>query len=366
MAKKNKILFILRAPLGFRGTSGTFLLINALRENYDVQVISPYIRNVAKDIVHEGNIKNTIVRHEDSDSVIAVDNIIKKFQPNLIYMVNSPFFLRYIYVFKGLYPKIKWILDVRTPLLAKNKEYKKIRKSMFFAQFYVDKIISLNHKSVKTWIPYLFRSTSIYPLSLDMSKFDLSLTRTSKQEDQIKFVFIGTLHKLRRIDKLIEIFASSVNKINKKMIFDIYGSGQAIEELSDLVIKLNMQDHIHIKGILKQEKLFKLLPVYDVGIAYVPFDIYEDSPSLKSIEYAGAGLHIIASNTNAHVKYHKEGLQMSFFDNTSNSFIEAINYFIKSNDKEIVVQNNLKVVRKHHYSNIKDDFFIPYIKDLIN
>ncbi len=364
-----KITFILQAPLGTRGTPGTYLLLENLAKQCQVQVISPKLNKQEAIIVHNcTEIKSVFLDFDDIESAIMLSySVMEKFSPDIIYMMNSDYNLNFIYKLKPLFEDTKWVVDVKTPSLVEGKRKRRRRFKSFLLQFYVEKIFTLSRDSVETWIPFLFRKTYIYPLGIQLSNFiSKTYNHDPKRIKCKKFVFIGTLHKVRKIDFLIKaINQMSKNNYSTGIKFDFYGDGNAREELQQLANNLKLQDVVKFHGLIPQQKLNALLGNYDAGIAYVPNEKYEKSPSLKSLEYIAAGLPTMVSDTLGHREYLKYDLHFDFFENNIDSFCEVIKKMIVIGVNYKDIEKNLESIKQFDYEILAKKIILPELSTML-
>jgi len=102
----------------------------------------------------------------------------------------------------------------------------------------------------------------------------------------IKFGYIGTIHKLKNVNLLIDAFKTV--KGNAKLI--IWGNGQS-EEIEKIKKAMLEDNRIEYKGSYTYDQLFKVLSNIDIGI--VP-SLVENYP-LVVREFLSAGIPVIAS-----------------------------------------------------------------------
>jgi glycosyltransferase involved in cell wall biosynthesis len=86
---------------------------------------------------------------------------------------------------------------------------------------------------------------------------------------------------------------------------------------------------------------------------------------LKSLEYAAAGLPIIASKTLGHLDYmNRFGFKFELFNNTFESFYKLIKKLDEQGFDEKDVANNLKCVQRFDWDVIAQTKLLPLYKDL--
>lgn len=81
---------------------------------------------------------------------------------------------------------------------------------------------------------------------------------TKMHDDQLSIIFIGWLEKYKGITDLIHA-AKILKEYKDKIKFEIYGSGDSLEEIKKLIAEFKLSDMITLKGWANQEKKFLAL-----------------------------------------------------------------------------------------------------------
>ena len=110
-------------------------------------------------------------------------------------------------------------------------------------------------------------------------------------EGTLKLVSAFRMTWEKNIDGTIQ-FAKCLMEKGVPFIYDIYGSGQDLDQLYFLVDHYNLKDHIRIKGEVENDYLKGVLPKYDF---FVQLSISE-SLGMSVIEAQSLGLPCIISN----------------------------------------------------------------------
>jgi len=364
MSKKLKIAFFSAWPFGLRGTPGTYRFIEKMLEYSQLLVFAPIAQ---KDVVFFSRrvpiipVKSLFKHRDIKDSIIPL----KHFDPDIIYIFNYPEWYKLVDILKRKLPQKKIIFDIKTPLLPKGNKRQKIQEKGTLAQKHLDAIVTLSTESVKTWLPEYTHSPIVYPLGIDFSLFrpDFSVL---ENKNSLRFVFIGTLHPKRQIDVLIHAFKDFVDQSKKAVILDIYGGGPDLKRLEDMVLSFGMEKHIRLQGLKNQDDLIQLLPEYDAGIAWVPYENYDASPSLKSLEYMASGLTILASDTRAHKALVDQNFKVDLFSNNKESIVNALHKACANGFFKKHAIQNIKAVKKHDYGFIIRNYHFKLFKQLNN
>jgi len=119
---------------------------------------------------------------------------------------------------------------------------------------------------------------------------DLKFRQQRRLRAEKWFVLPTTLEKPRNLPAVLDAFKN----LDDCHLF-LYGDG---EELATLKSDYGGWPNIHLMGHCRHEELMEKLSEYDCGISFIPITRhYEFQPPLKTIEYLGAGLPVIATNT---------------------------------------------------------------------
>lgn len=195
---------------------------------------------------------------------------------------------------KFVYPKKKFLLDIRTGSVAIKKGNRLFYNSLMIAETKKFKCVSVISKSLgrKLGLP---KKTYILPLGADV------ISSTNKAFDSMKLLYVGTLYN-RNIEHTIEGFSKFYNKYNKKIDinYTIVGNGSTIEEnkLKTLVRNKKLGSYIKFAGQIPHTEIKNFFDVHNIGISYIPITSYFDvQPSTKNFEYLLSGIPVIATNT---------------------------------------------------------------------
>jgi glycosyltransferase involved in cell wall biosynthesis len=286
------------------------------------------------------------------------------FDPDIIYIFNFPDWHKLLSFLKEKFPNKKFILDIKSPLLASGKKRYQIQKRGNDVFHLLNAIVTLSKSNISTWMPECNIEPIVYPLGLDVStishiKFPVERKKCSR------FVYIGTLHKHRQLDLLIESFINFRGTVDEPVYLDIFGTGPDERRLYEFASNRLNSECIRFNGICSQSALFDKIPDYDAGIAYVPYNLYNESPSLKVIEYLASGLPVIASDTLAHKDLINQGFSINFFSNNINSLKQSLLEVFSQGFSEEKIKKNLKSIINFDYNHIIHQYFLPLFNSLL-
>lgn len=293
---------------------------------------------------------------------------LNKFKPDIVHLFQSVRCHTDARHLRYLTPNAKWILDFRSPLFAtkgSSEQFKRL-KNFFLSQFHVDWIMTHSKLTLASNLPIRIKKSTEIPPGVDLKIFK---PRVHKESMPVKFVFIGSLAKIRKVDLLINMFQKAMNSLKVSIKLDIYGKGNALEDITMLIKNKSLQNSICLKGVLPQKELFVKLGEYDVGIAYVPNEgegrLFSKAPSLKSLEYAAAGLHVIASATQGHKDYmNRFGFEFELFKNSCEDFQAIIKKILTTGFSSKMIEKNQQALENFDWYKIVEKKLIPLYRRL--
>jgi len=194
----------------------------------------------------------------------------------------------------------------------------------------------------------------ILPLGIDP---EYVLQKKLIIDEQLKFLYIGTIDKLREFDKLLDVL-KEFQKDN--WILDIYSS-------TNLQIDKKLQNKIFQKGYIKRSELLNKINEYDVGIFVLPnVTLYKVASPTKVMEYYQAGIPSLMSNIPECVE---------LFDDNSGFIVNFDKDDLKNSIKKILSMDKLSLInmgyrgqnillKKRNYKIISKELF-DFLKDLV-
>jgi glycosyltransferase involved in cell wall biosynthesis len=357
-----KIAFCSAVSFGAQGSPGTYKFIEKCNDYYDIVVFAPLNNH---NIVFSSS-SIPIMPMENLHSEENLEDIINglhRFNPDIIYIFNFALWHILFSYLKKEFPNKKFILDIKSPLLAVGEKRKDIQEKGNSVFEKLDAIVTLSAHNVPTWIPNCTIDPLVYPLGMDLSLFQGR--SVIKRNTCLKFVYIGVLHAKRQLETLVKIFQEFAMRVGKNVSLDFYGTGPEHNNLEKWVSSLPEGKRIKFCGLYPQKELASILPTYDAGIAWVPNDEYNSSPSLTAIEYMAAGLPILASDTKAHRQLEDDGCFIEFFSNTPASLSEVLMRVCRNGFSQERIEQNFEVIKKYDYNTIIKDYFNPFFQKLI-
>lgn len=221
-------------------------------------------------------------------------------------------------------------------------------------------------KNIQSYYNNKNNNSIIIPILSDIDNANLSLKKISTVENEITFVFTGTVSFAKEnLEELIKGF-SMFNKISNRGKLLFYGpmTKNNKRKLTNLISELNLYNIVEYKGNLMRKDVKNVLENSDCLLLprsnnkqnYYGF-------STKLAEYAISGTPMILTNTGVIGDYFKDRencLLCEGYDRHDfyEKFLEFIS--LNENEKKRISNNALKTARIHfdyrNYSTILDSF----------
>lgn len=349
----NKILFHSGRPLGQKGTPGTYLLVEAFSKQVEILFLSPRPNHnsVRSDFDFTVFFLDNKPLDSFKDEVIAFD-------PDVIWIFNHPGWWDVAEYYHTILPDVPVIYDVKTPLLKKRKEKYEVKRLGQKAQDFISAIFTLSKHSAETWFEDVRVPVYEYSLGIDFESI-VEASRIIKKEEieRKRFVYIGSLDGVRNVIEMVAGFSQYLKLSGRNDILDIYGSGSQLAEIQNFIISKGIEDKVCCHGLVPAEVIFNSLSSYDAGIAWVPIESFSNSPSLKLLEYMAAKLPVIATRTNAHIKFRNDGFGFLLCDDNSESLANKLIEGVNVNSTQLI--QNQKLSANYSYGCIAKSQIIP-------
>jgi glycosyltransferase involved in cell wall biosynthesis len=213
---------------------------------------------------------------------------------------------RYLLLYKILIPVVKKIWQKHNLVVANSQDL-------------ADEITNINPK----------QKIRVIPNGIDIKQFQ---PNQKKQKGNIlKFLYVGRLIPLKRIDLALKIFAEIDNTVEKKCFFNIVGSGTEKSHLIELTNKLGIKDKVNFKGYIPHEKIEE---EFQKANFYLQFSKAEGM-SNTTMEAMACGAIPVISNVGGGsklVKHLENGLIYRSNDLKIRKIVKDLNKIIDSNN----------------------------------
>lgn len=297
--------------------------------------------------------------------------IVKKKNPDLVYMIIPPNFL--VYLFKKIYLKnntkvIYDVYDMWPETFPTNKKNKLIHSIFLFWSGLRTKNIKYSNvilnecKLFKDKIDRDVNSNSsevLYLCSEDLNENYFLEQRElllNSMSDEIIFSYIGSINNILDIDLTIDIL-HEVNKI-KKVKFLIIGDGEKRSELLNKLERLKINYEYY--GLIYDDDLKKeILQKSMFGINLMKDTVFVGL-TMKSIEYFKNGIPIINNikhDTENLINEYKAGINFTNHNELAQSILK------QTEDEYISLRENTKKLYEDYFSKSAYNFKMEKIWD---
>jgi|GEM_PF-3909963 len=193
------------------------------------------------------------------------------------------------------------------------------------------------------------------PYTFIYSSIDLDLlpkiVQKKSTEGIIKFVYIGTVDKLREVDLIFKAFG---NLKNKNWILDVYTKQSKLANEYKMTM-IDNQENVNIYSAIKRESLYNKIALYDVGIALIPVnDLYNVSSPIKLSEYFGCKLTVMTTAIPEAVDLYADTNSAFFTNFDLESIEEKLNTILETTKEKLHLmgENGFNIVKKQrNYKN---------------
>lgn len=344
------------------GTNASYMLPHYLNKYHDVTVISPKPREKEKNLVvfTDKNLKRITINNGGiKDRATEASAHIHEIQPDIVHVFSHPRCILYPLIYKKWKPKskIKWYLDIRSHIFGKDGwDLFKERLGNGVYQFQYDYISATASKSYNSYVMCPVRPFTWVPIGTDLTEFE-KVPKKSRYPS--KFVFVGSIARVRKLHILIEGFGKFLDTVkDPKFKFDLYGDGNSMEELEELVKHGGWQKQIKFHGKLAFNKLAKVMSSYDAGFVFLPKDKFSYAPALKRLEYAAARIDILESNTLWNVE-NPENFERFLFENSPESIKNTLIEYTTQKTSVSRLDHNYEMVKRYDWQNIIQNDVAP-------
>lgn len=337
--------------------------------------------------------KGKIINHDASDSAIIESNYSRNGIERIFFSVSSIFyfiknfnkndnnevFIRNEVLALFFFSSIKFFCPNLYSLSFQNSFPHETFKGRKIKSIFAKLLINISLKKVdKIYVVSNLAADRIkrYPLNANTQIFIIPLCtdfplikeKSYSNKNLIKFVYIGTFYKLRRLDLLIQAFYSLKQQTGyRKWRLDFFGGDLSdfidnYPETSGIINELILLNLVKFHGFVKREDLHSTIDDFDVGINLIPpTKMYLESSSTKLGEYLARGLPVLS---NLEIPFHKYVYSKGDIGWLCNFSIESIQTeilkILKTDDNQYSLKSEtgLKIVREHlNYKNHLHSFF---------
>ena len=161
------------------------------------------------------------------------------------------------------------------------------------------------------------------------------------------FVYIGTLSRLRNLEKLLEAAQHLLREGTEAFRLDLVGPDTSDGYYQRVIERLGIQAVSSVKSAVSYDDIPELLSQYDVGLAYVPDrPTWHYQPTIKTLEYRALGLPIVSTDVASHREVVEQNRNGILCEDTPRAIAEAMHQLISSQATFRTVQRNARNMRQ--------------------
>jgi len=258
-----------------------------------------------------------------------------KIKPDIVIVNSTNFFLIRLIASKQKKYFFNSYLDVRSlstyemslRLLLENfllKKSLKIAVKNFTGITYITEVIKDYCKEKYKLLPH---RAEVWTSGANINLF--KPVTISQEDHSFKLIYHGSISIRRQLDCVIKAL-SLLSDLNIE--FNLLGSGDDIESLRKLSVKLNIHQNVHFHSMVAYDEVPRFINQVDVGI--LPFrdcSVWNTSAPIKLFEYLACGKPVVVTKIPAHLNVLK-GKEFAFWARSSEpiDIAEAIRKAYKS------------------------------------
>lgn len=299
---------------------------------------------------------------------------LKQFNPDIV-QVNPPPLAWMLPLFMP--SKMKFVFDIRQineavndSLKAKLSERFQVWGMRMNASFFFEKTCFCHEEAAKRILGEQWQNRGVVvPVGVD-DQFNAFEYETAVSQNgthaPVKFIYIGTLSRLRNLEKLLEA-AKLLKQKTTQFQLDFVGPDTSNGYYPDVVKQLDIENVAAIKPPIPYEQVPSLLSSYDVGMAYVPDrPTWHYQPTIKVLEYRALGLPIISTDVASHREVVQQRVNGILCGDSPEQLAEAMYEFVKdATFLQLVTQKSRRMRRGKSWLNVADMYIDNVYKPLL-
>jgi len=355
-----KILFVQKSKLGrYEMAAGYYFPVELARLGHDVMVVA----QAGGDASAYLNAGVKVAEIEAGASWLGgLRRFALSFRPEIVHV--------FIHAGCGLYPLVmrfgrsapKFVLDIRSPLLRTGLLRKIVQIKNRLEIVGYDSVFTHSIESGYTVIGKSGK-TILAPPGIDFSILPKLMGAKSEHDGAVKLVYVGSIDIKRQLDQMIR--AVELARQHVPLTLDLYGDGNAVAGLQELVNSAGMQEYVHFKGKIDRRSLFEIIVSYHAGLSYIPRELYNAAPALKTLEYLACGIPVVATNTDGNRMFVQDGKNGMLTEWTPEAFADGIIRLAGSDVRSASPGELRSGVAEYDWGNIVEKRLMPAYSELL-
>lgn len=311
-------------------------------------------------------------RYEIFSFLMRFRALIKKLSPDIVQI--NPLVMAWLLPL-GMPKSIHFVLDIRQINEAVKKNFKtRIREQMavngmrFNGRYFYEKTCFCHEQAAIRILGEKWHQKGVVvPVGVDDQFNDYTFKDNQEPPTNIRsFIYIGTLSRLRNLEKLLEAAKMLCQKTGQFKL-DLIGPDTSEGYYQTVIEKLGIESVAAVKPPVAYEDVPGILAGYDVGLAYVPDrPTWHYQPTIKVLEYRALGLPIISTDVASHREVVQQNVNGVLCADTPDALAEAMYQFVEPEFFQTIQQNSRNMRRGNTWLDIADMYVEKTYNKLIN
>lgn len=186
----------------------------------------------------------------------------------------------------------------------------------------------------------------------------------NRDDGKVIMLYPGTLNFHQGLDLAVLAF-SHINRQIPEAEFHIYGSGDQLAALQNMISELQLQERVLLKGSLPIDEMARVIEDADIGIVPKRNSGFGDEAfSTKILEFMALGVPVIVSATTIDKYYFNDRIVRFFCPDDDNSLAEAMMQMIKDHRERLALAERADEFIKSYTWDVNKNLYMDVIKNL--
>lgn len=304
-----------------------------------------------------------IFDRDDLNNRDLVFKALEQFNPDIMHFFWTRRWMSVLSQITRQFKSSKIIIDFRSPILL-GAFKQKIRRTKFNEELNgkVHAFFSTTFSVIKNNLGVLPNNSFEYFVGVSQSVVASDAnSKIRSSPKNLRLVVVSTLHPKRKLAHLMLYCTFANICLTRSVSLDIIGDGENIARLRLLSVLLRPFCDFRVLGAFEHHEMLGVIASYDAGITHLPLKVYSDAPALKTFEYFAAGIPVLATKNNYHVRLYNEGFHLSLYENSVFSFIKAIKSLPEPESNQTKL--NQEKIKQYEWENLFKNIIEPaYLK----
>lgn len=254
------------------------------------------------------------------------------------------------------------VLDIRTGAVGSARRNLLVHNMWRIQNRLFDGVIGIDEALLSKLRPLDKKLYDVVPLGFDQALFKDPVPyprhRLGIADDEIVFLYVGSVSNERRIEDLLEVFGTAYERNNKVRLVLLPSDCQPLPHTPGSII-LSPQKHGDVPSFIAMS---------DVGVAWIPqIPQFMSQPPLKTVEYLAGGLPVLGSPTDGNRRFVINGVNgLLTADNSRDQWLYCIDQMMSEKRRQAFRSNAAMSVEAYSYERIVRNKLLPFYSCLLS